>query len=132
MSLFNNIQNALNSRLATVSGLPTVYYANTEAEPTQGTNFVRATLLPAKSESYTFAQENKHQGIYQVDIFTQLKKGTAPLLLIADAIRDHFRAVKSVTSSSDTIFIQAVSLSQAQRVESFWHCYVEIEYLTFN
>lgn len=132
MSLINNIQNALNTQLATVSGLPTVYYPNTEKEPTQGTNYVRPTLLPAASELYTLNDVNMHSGIYQVDIFTQLKKGTAPILLIADSVRDNFLAVKSITSGSDTVHIQAISISQARRVESWWSCFVEINYICFN
>lgn len=132
MSLINNIQNALNTQLATVAGLPTAYYPNVQKEPTQGTNWVRPTLLPANSTLFTITNENKHMGIYQVDIFTQLKKGTAPLWLIADAIRDNFKAVHSITSGSDVIHIQEISISQASREESWWHCYVQVNYICFN
>ncbi len=132
MSLINNIQNALNTRLATVSGLPTVYYPNVESTPTQGTSWVRPTLLPANSDTFTLNGQNQHQGIYQVDVFTQIKKGTAPLWLIADAIRDNFNTNKKITSGSDVINIQAISFSTAQRVESWWSCYVQINYICFN
>lgn len=132
MSLINNIQNALNTQLASISGLPVIYYPNVEKEPAQGTSFLRPTLLPANSTLFTLNNENEHKGIYQVDIFTQLKKGTAPILLIADAIRDNFNAHKSITSGSDVIHIQQISMSQAQRVESWWMCYVQINYLCYN
>ena len=132
MSLINNIQNALNTQLATVSGLPTVYYPNVENTPSQGTSWVRPTLLPANSVLYTLNNANMHQGIYQVDIFTQIKKGTAPLWLIADSIRDNFNAVNGITSGADTVHIQEISISQAQRIESWWSCYVQINYICFN
>lgn len=132
MSLINNIQNALNVRLSNVSGLPTVFYPNVENTPVQGVSFVRPTLLPADSSLHTLSDVNMHRGIYQIDVFTPLKKGTSVLWLIADSIRDDFKAVKSLTSGGDIVHIQSISFSQAQRVESFWTCYVQINYITFN
>lgn len=132
MSLINNIQNALNAKLASINGLPTVYYPNVEKTPVQGTDWLRPTLLPANSDLYTLNNENMHQGIYQIDIFTQIKKGTAPLLLIADSIRDSFNADKSLTSGGQVVHLQQISIGQAQRIESWWSCYVQINYLAFN
>jgi len=128
MSVYNDIQNALNIKLATVSGLPTVYYPNHQDTPVQGTSYVRPTLLPTRGEIYTLNGGNMHTGLYQVDIYTQLKKGTSPLLLIADAIRDTFKRT-SLTQGTTVVHIQNISISQAQRVESWWHCYVEVNYL---
>lgn len=132
MSLINNIQNALNLRLSVVPGVPVIYYPNVENTPAQGTDFVRPTLLPANSILYTLNNENMHQGIYQIDIFTSIKKGTAPLWNIADSIRDNFKLIHSLTSGGDTIHVQSISFSQAQRVESYWTCYVQVNYICFN
>lgn len=132
MSLINNIQNALNEELSGISGLPTIYYPNTEKIPTQGVNWVRPTLLPANSETYTLNNQNKHQGIYQVDIFTALNQGTSALWLLADNVRDTFNTMSSIISNKDTIHIQAISISKAQRIESWWSCYVQINYICFN
>lgn len=131
MSLINNIQNALNTKLAAVSGIPTVYYPNTNREPIQATNWVRPTLLPGNSQLDTLNEYDFHQGIYQVDIFTQLNKGTAPILLIADSIRDAFKR-QSLTSGGDIIHIQEISMSPARRDEGWWTCYVQINYICFN
>lgn len=128
MSVFNNIQNALNTQLASLSGLPVIYYPNMQNEPIQGTPYIRPTLLPARSELLTLNNEDMHQGLYQIDIYTQLKKGTAPILLLADIIRDGFRR-QSLTSSGTVVHIQNISISPTQRVESWWHCYVEVNYL---
>lgn len=128
MSVYNDIQNALNAKLASLSGLPTIYYPNHENTPAQGTSYLRPTLLPARSELLTLNDGNMHLGIYQVDIFMQLKKGSAPILLIADAIRDGFNRQR-LTSGTTITHIQQISISPAQRIESWWHCYVEVNYL---
>lgn len=131
MSLNNNIQNALTSQLANIVGLPPIAYSNVEFNPVQGSSYIRPTLIPAKSVIYSLTQ-GKHMGIYQVDIFTQVDKGSAPLFLIADSIRDAFKANLSLVSGGDTIFIQEVGISKAQRVDGWWTCFVEVNYLCFN
>ena len=127
MGVFNDIQNALTNELAGISGLPTIYNENVEDTHVRGTSYLRPTNLPAKSELFTLNNESWHPGIYQVDIFTPIKKGTAPALLIADAIAEHFKRL-SLTSGSTIVHVQEISISQARRVESWWNCYVEINY----
>jgi hypothetical protein len=128
MSVFNNIQNALNAKLASLSGLPAIFYQNIQNEPAQGTSYIRPTLLPARSTLLTLNNEDMHQGLYQIDIYTQLKKGTAPILLLADIIRDGFKR-QSLVSSSTVVHVQNISISPIQRIESWCHCYVEVNYL---
>ncbi len=128
MSTFNDIQNALNTKLAATSGLPVIYYPNMDKEPVQGTSYIRPTLLPANTTLLTLNNEDMHQGIYQIDIYTELKKGTAPTLLIADAICTAFRRTK-LTANSTIVHAQQISMSQAQRVESWWHMYISINYI---
>lgn len=129
MSVFNDIQNALNTKLNSLGGLPTIYWPNTQNEPAQNTNYIRSTLLPANSTLYTLNEGDYNSGIYQVDIFVKLKNGTSEALLLADIIRDGFRR-ESLTSGNTIVHIQEISMSQAERVESFWRVYVEINYLS--
>ncbi len=131
MSLNNNIQNALTLQLSQVPSIPTIAYANSGFEPTKGVDYVRPSLIPARSELYSL-QTGMHKGIYQVDIYTSLNKGTSPLMLLADSVRDKFLSERTLVSESDTVFIQEISISQAQRIEGWWSCYVEVNYICFN
>lgn len=129
MSVFNNIQNALNAKLSAISGVPTIFWPNSIKEPIRGQNFVRPSLLPASSELYTLNNGNYHTGIYQIDIFVKLNNGTSEALLIADAIRDGFNRQR-LNSSGTTVFIQNISMSQAERSEAWWRVYLEVNYLS--
>lgn len=128
MGVFNNIQNALHTKLAAVSGLPTIYYPNDNNEPVRGTNFVRPTLIPAASQLYTINNENYHSGIFQVDIFVKLNNGTSQALLLADSIREAFNK-QVLTASGTRVFIQHISMSRAERDEAWWHVFLEINYI---
>ena len=128
MSVFNDINNALNTKLNGISGLPTIFWPNDQKEPTTNTNWVRPSFLPTASALYTLNDEYLHQGLYQIDVYVKLKTGTSELLLLADAIRDGFNR-QSITVNTTTTHIQQISISPPQRVESWWHCYVEVNYL---
>ena len=129
MSTFNNIQNALNTQLNSLGGLPDIYWPNVQNAPLVNQNFIRPTLLPARSTLYTLSEGDYHHGIYQVDIFVDLKQGTAEALLLADIVRDGFRR-QSLVSSGTTVHIQEISMSTATREDNSWHVFVEINYLS--
>jgi hypothetical protein len=132
MSTFANILNGLNTRLNSLSGLPEVAWPNTKYNPKQNTTWIRPTLLPATSQLYTLKDERFHQGIYQVDIYVPLEKGTKTLYDLADDVRQHFEAQRSLTSGSDTVFIQEVSMSPATRDESWYSLFVSISYQCYS
>jgi len=129
MSTFNNIQNALNIKLNSLSGLPTIFWPNTQLEPAQNQNYIRPTLIPATSTLYTLNEGDYHSGIYQVDVFVKLKQGSSEALLLADVIRDGFIR-ESLTEGGTLVHIQNISMSQAERIESWWRVFVEIRYLS--
>jgi hypothetical protein len=128
MGVFNNIQNALNVKLNSLSGIPTIYWPNTQNEPTAGTNWLRPTLLPAASRPETLTNGNYHSGIYQVDIYTSLKKGTSEAFLIADTIREGFNRQR-LANNGTIVNIVNVSVSTARRDEGWWNVFVEISYI---
>jgi hypothetical protein len=131
MAILANIQIALDSRLNTLTGLPDVAWSNTNYKPSKGTTWLRPTLLPAASTSATFAGKDRHQGIYQVDIFVSKDNGLKPMYDLADAIRSHFHK-QTLTESDDKVYIDVVSLANYDRVESWFMGSVEINYFSIE
>ena len=131
MSVFSDIHNALNLHLDGISGLPDIYYPNVDAEPTKPVNWLRPTLLPASTETYTLDGNDKFHGIYQVDIFTILKTGIDPINTIADAIRDGFNR-QTLSFGGTLVRIENVNVSPIARDEAWLHCFVEINYFCIN
>jgi hypothetical protein len=127
----NNIQIALNTKLNGVSGLPHLVLPNTDYTPVNGTKYVRATLLPAERALETLNDINPHEGIYQIDLYYPLKKGTSALWIMADTIKAAFDADKRLVANSQNVFVQSVNISQAVREEGFWKCYVAVNYLSY-
>lgn len=130
-NVFSNIQNALNTRLSTLTGTPSVAWPNVKFNPQIYTEYLRPTLLPATTTLHQVDGTQKHQGIYQVDIFVPADKGVALATQYADAIITHFKG-QTLTSGTDTIFIQAVGIGSFIRDEAWYKTYVEIYYLCYS
>ena len=132
MGVFSNIQAALDTQLATLSGLPAVAWPNVRYVPVLGTTYLRPTLLPSNSVLNTVAGMSKHPGIYQVDIFTEAEKGQGAGLTLADSIKTLFEASRRLTAGSDTIFIKSVSVGKGERQDAWNHIFVEINYECYS
>lgn len=130
--VFSDIESSLNSRLSSAPGLPAVQWPNVKYQPKENITFVRPTILPATTELYRVNDGSLHRGIYQVDVFAPLEKGTKDLNEVLDSIEEHFRASRSLTSGTHTVFIQAIGRGIAQRQESWYVSFVEINYICYT
>lgn len=127
MGVNNNITNALNTELASINNLPVIYLPNNSKERNQNVDYIRPTVMPARTRDYTLADEHYWSGIYQIDVYTNLKKGSAPAQLIADAISEHFDRI-TINRNGVQVNTDIASLSVAQVMENKWHLYVEVPY----
>ncbi len=128
MSAFYNLSQALNKRLSLVPNLPPVAWPNVEYESVENTAFVRPTLLPSASTLYTLNAEHRNPGIYQIDVFVPLEKGSARAYRIVDSIKDHFELQRTLPLDQGNVFIEAISLGRLERQDSWLRIYLEVNY----
>lgn len=129
MGIFSNIENALNTRLASLAGLPAVAWPNTKYIPTENTLFIRPTLLPAATNLDTLGGGELHAGIYQIDVFVPLEKGINTLNNLLDNIASLYRDSKTLTADTNIIFVQAVGRGRTERQEAWFTSFVEINFI---
>lgn len=132
MAVLGNIQAALDTRLNSLSNRPFIAWPNTKYVPAENVSYIRPTLLPAASQLYTITDNHRNSGIYQIDIFTALEKGMAPALTLADNIKVHFEANRTLTSGSDQVLIQAVSMGIPERQDAWFRVYLEVNYICYS
>lgn len=132
MGIFTNIEAALNTKLSTLSNIPSVEWPNTEYKPVIGTVFLRPTIMPSSGNPATLSGSYLHKGLYQVDVFCPLNIGIATLTQWLDAIQILFTATKVLTAGSDTIFIQDVSIGKTERQESWYVGFITIQYICYS
>ncbi len=131
MGVFTNIEAALHTRLATLSGSPAVQWPNVHYQPIENTTFLRPTVLPASTTLESFDGAEIHKGIYQIDVFVPTEKGVSALNTLLDSIADLFTSNKVLTAT-DVVWVQAVGRGRAQRQESWYVGFVEVNYLCYS
>lgn len=133
-TVFKDIQAALDTRLNSLSGSPSIAWENMPFTPTQGTLYLRPTFLPADSIPATLSASgtDEHMGIYQIDIFVEAGKGKGEAITQADAIADHFKPVTELTYNSKTVRCIKVARASAQTVDGWYQIPIEISYLAFT
>ena len=77
-TVFNDVQTALDARLASLSGGLDIAFPNIPYEPAANETYLRASFLPAEVVQAALGASGKDriEGIYQVDVFTVAKRGT--------------------------------------------------------
>ena len=131
MGVFTNIEAALHTRLATLSCLPAVQWPNVHYKPVENTTFLRPTVLSAATKLDTIAGMEEHKGIYQIDVFVPLEKGVSALNTLLDSIESLFKSNKVLTAT-DVVWVQAVGRGRAQRQESWYVGFIEVNYLCYS
>ena len=134
MSAFFDISAALDARLNTMVGVPSVAWPNTEFTPVDCTLYVRPTVLMGVVERETVGATAKdwYNGIYQIDVFAPVGKGKKEGLEMADTIADQFKRGTELTYNGRTVRILGVAYSSAASGDSFTQTPVTIEFYSLT
>ncbi len=131
MGVFTNIEAALHTRLATLSASPPVAWPNIKYIPVESTTFLRPTVLHSDTSLNTLSGKSEYKGIYQVDVYVPPEKGVSALNTLLDSIEDLFSSNKTLTATN-IIFIQAVNRGRAERQESWFTSFIEVNFICFS
>ncbi len=131
MAIFTNIHAALNTKLNTLTGIPTIIWPNTTQQPVNGTSYLSPHLMPATTVLHNLDGTQLHKGIYQIDVYCPLQSGLATLTTVLDSLFTLFKG-QSLISGSDTVYIQAVGVGATERQDSWFKSYVEVYYICYS
>lgn len=131
MGVFSDIQAALDTQLSTTSGLPTVAWENVHFTPTEGTPFVRPTLIAGDSTLNTMSRKQMNVGIYQIDLFYPTSNGPGTLLTMLDNIYDHFKSGAVLTVNTTEVIIRQIGRTRIDRDGSWSIGSVEVTFHSY-
>lgn len=107
MSLYADIRGALQLQAASAAGFPAaVDYEGTIFSPTFGIPWARMTLLNNSRLPFSISGRSKiNGGMFQVDLFYPVDKGTEDIDTVADAVVDAFPLDTNLFKGSARIWI---------------------------
>ena len=132
ISVFSNIQIALDSHLASIANCPPVAWPNVVYTPVENTLFLRPTILMSKGVLATFAGMNLESGIYQIDVIAPAEKGMKAVNTMLDNLYLHFKNNRTLTAGSDTVYIQEISRGNMSKDGAWISNFIEVNFLCYN
>ncbi len=133
MSVFIDIETALQTKLDDIAGHPKIHWENDDSYmPTTETRFWRPTHLPIRSELATAGALQKHQGIYQVDVFVEPEQGLGVLLTDLDLIYEAYNTTESLSVNNTNVTITSVGRGRVEREEYWCKGFIEIYYFCYS
>lgn len=130
MTIFNDIQAALDTKLATLTGVP-IAYPNTPYKPQAGTAYVRASFIPNETLQASLGSTGKDEtlGIYQVDVVVPRGSGRPQLL---DTVADLFKRGTVLTYNGVNLRIRSVSMASAILEDEWYFVPISVNFQTYT
>ena len=128
---FNDIEAALDIRLGTLAGSPTIERFNLPFTSDATENYLRPTFLPAETVQACFGDlgQDLTNGIYQVDVFHLRGKGRSSQ---PDVIADHFKRGTILTYNGVNIRVISASIEPSFTEDNFMITPVSIRWQVFT
>lgn len=128
---FNDIQAALDNRLATLTGSYEIAWPNIPYEPEGDTLYLRPSFLPADTTQVGLGASGLDDttGIYQVDVVYPAESGRSS---IPDAVADHFSRGTVLSYNGTNVRIRSVSIASGIRDGAFYFVPVSIAFQTYT
>lgn len=126
MTIYADIRAALESRVASVSGIPNASnraWENVKFSPTTGTAWVRMQLVPISRRplDVTAAGLQRYDGLFIVDAFVPSDKGPSAADDLADATCTSFEAGTILTANSQTVQVEYAEIDRAAVLDPPWY-----------
>lgn len=131
---FDLIRKALEKRLATLTPVLPIAYENSKFAPTVGQAYIKANLLPNKTETPTLTQSVKiERGIFQVTVCYPTGDGSTNSSARVNLISNHFPAGLVLTEGVTKVRIsEAPAIAQGMVDGAFWVVPVSISFICIN
>jgi hypothetical protein len=131
----NSIRNILNSRMATLSGSPSIAWENVNFVPKTTETHYRVNFLPSQTRpaaNHRSAMDFE-SGIYQIDIYVVQNEGTSTAGTLAETVRDHFyRGLKLTDSGGISVHIASTpSVVMTSREAGFWRTQIDVPWFAY-
>lgn len=107
-SIYDDIRAALETKLNSVSGVPSISWENLQFSPTTGQSYVKPRLLPTRREPAVrgLNPQMYYQGVFRVECYVPEGNGPAAGDDLADKIIDAFEAATDVSYGGTIVSIR--------------------------
>lgn len=136
MSLLQEIRGALQLQAVTAAGFPAadqIDYEGNEFSPTYGVPWARMTLMNNSRLPFSVSGQSKITGgLFQVDLFYPVNKGTADIDVAADAVVDVFPLNMNLIRGTTRLWINYAQRTQLLQQPDSIHAPITVSWRCFT
>ena len=138
-SIYKDIRAALESKLASVSGLPSISYENVQFDRQTGTSYIETQFPPTARRPAVRGTnpQQRYDGVFRLICYAPEGNGPAAAEDLADKVLDAFDAATDVSYTNGDGASFKVSIDYAERESGgldtpFYYVPVTIGFYIFN
>jgi len=134
MTIINDIRACLDTRLSGTVGIPTIARQNVPFEPTTGTTFVKADLVPTSRRPATrgLNPQQRYDGIYSILVCTPEGLGSGAGYDIADLLLDRFNATTDISNAGLIISVDYSEVRTSFLDSPFYCTPITVAWYVYN
>lgn len=134
MTIINDIRACLDSHLTGTSGIPTIARQNIPFEPTTGTSYVKADMIPTSRRAAVrgLNPQKRYDGIYSILVCTPEGLGSGAGYDIADLLLDRFNVATDISFNGLIISIDYSEVRTSFLDSPFYCTPVTIAWYVYN
>ena len=134
MTIINDIRACLDTRLSGTVGIPTIARQNVPFEPTTGTTFVKANLVPTSRRPATrgLNPQQRYDGIYSILVCTPEGLGSGAGYDIADLLLDRFNATTDISNAGLIISVDYSEVRTSFLDSPFYCTPITVAWYVYN
>lgn len=129
---FKDVRAALRARLAALPASPPVAWENDAYTPTEGTLYLRQTILPSASPNVDLESLVEHIGLMQVDVFAPAGGGSGAAEDMAATLEAHFAAQHTLIHGAEVVSIRTIEQLSGARDGAWYVLPIRISYQSFQ
>ena len=134
MTIINDIRACLDTHLSGTSGIPAIARQNVPFEPTTGTSYVKADMIPTSRRPAVrgLNPQQRYDGLYSLLICTPEGLGPGAGYDIADLLLARFEATTDITNAGLTISVDYSEVRTSFLDSPFYCTPVTIAWYVYN
>lgn len=130
----DDIRAGLETKLAAISGLPTIAWENVSFEPTTDQSYIKPRFIPTLREPSVrgLNPQQKYLGIFLIECYSPEGEGPAAANAIAKTIVEEFEATTDINTADCDIHIRFTERNQGQIEGAHYMVSVNVSWQTFK
>ena len=132
--IYDDIREALDSKLNGLSGLPDVFFQNAPGEPETPTPYITTRMFFTSRRPATRGANPQHryEGIYRIIICIPERSGTGLALRYAETLTSAFDGSTNVVGATKTVSVDFTELANSFGQEPYWCLPVDVNWYIYD